>query len=63
MECSQIGGGDFSPLREWLRTKIHTVGSVHSSPDELLVAVTGAPVSAKPFLAYLREKYSALYAL
>lgn len=60
---AQIAQGDFSPLREWLRTKVHQVGSLYASPDELLTAVTGAPLSPQPFLAYLKSKYSELYQL
>jgi hypothetical protein len=39
------------------------VGSLHASPDELLTAVTGSPLSPKPFLSYLRNKYAKLYGL
>ena len=37
----QIRRGEFAPLREWLRTEIHEVGSTYASPDDLLRAVTG----------------------
>lgn len=60
---AQIASGQFSTLREWLREKVHTVGSVHASPDELLTTICGEPVSPKPFLEYLKAKYSELYAL
>jgi len=59
----QISTADFSPLREWLREKVHSVGSLHASPDELLTLITGEGVSAQPFLKYLRAKYSELYDL
>lgn len=59
----QIARGEFTPLREWLRAKVHTVGSVHASPDELLTSITGGPVSPRPFLDYLTAKYSELYEL
>jgi len=60
---AQIARGEFKPLREWLREKIHNVGSVYASPDELLTKVTGAPVSPAPFLEYLKTKYTELYRL
>ena len=60
---AQVSTGDFKTLREWLRAKIHAVGSVHASPDELLMSITGEPVSCKPFLDYLHHKYSRLYDL
>ena len=59
----QISRGEFTPLREWLRAKVHTVGSVYASPDELLTSITGGPVSPRPFLEYLTAKYSELYEL
>ena len=60
---AQIAKGDFGTLREWLREKVHAVGSVHASPDELLTTICGEPVSPKPFLDYLHAKYSELYEL
>mmetsp|Transcript_13911 Transcript_13911/g.23064 ORF Transcript_13911/g.23064 Transcript_13911/m.23064 type:complete len:554 (+) Transcript_13911:121-1782(+) len=59
----QITRGEFKPLREWLREKVHAVGSAYASPDELLVSVTGEPVSPRPYLEYLTHKYSDLYKL
>ena len=59
----QISKGEFAPLREWLRTEIHEVGSTYASPDDLLRAVTGDGIDPKPFLDYLRAKYSELYGL
>ena len=59
----QISSAEFSPLREWLREKVHAVGSVHASPDELLTSIAGEVVSPKPFLEYLTAKYSELYEL
>ncbi len=56
-----IAAGRFERLRGWLNEKIHRVGSLHSSGDELMTAVTGAPLDPSVFLGYLREKYSELY--
>ena len=61
--AQKLSAGDFKPLREWLREKIHARGSVDTSLDELLSAVCGEPLSPKPFLAYLTTKYTALYGL
>ncbi len=60
---AQIARGEFAPLREWLREKVHRVGSVYASPDELLTSIAGTPVSPRPFLEYLTAKYSELYQL
>ncbi|PKN15714.1 MAG: carboxypeptidase, partial [Deltaproteobacteria bacterium HGW-Deltaproteobacteria-3] len=54
-----LAEGDLAQVREWLVREIHSHGSVYL-PEELLVRVTGAPLSARPFLAYLEEKFSAL---
>ena len=60
---ARIAAGEFSPLRDWLREKVHRVGSVHASPDELLTSVCGEGVSVGPFVRHLRGKYSRLYDL
>lgn len=39
------------------------VGSLHTSGDELMKAVTGAPLDPQVFLAYIKDKYSELYRL
>lgn len=58
-----IQEGKFSPLREWLREKIHTVGSLYETADELIEKVTGSKLDAACFLNYLSGKYGALYNL
>lgn len=59
----QIQDGKFSQLREWLREKIHSVGSLYETADELIEQVTGSKLDAKCFLDYLSRKYGALYNL
>jgi hypothetical protein len=61
--AAQISRGEFVPLREWLRRKVHNRGSIPGSPDALLEEVCGEPLSVKPFLAYLKHKYTELYGL
>ncbi len=58
----QIAHGHFGALREWLREKIHRVGRAMTA-EELVQHVTGQPLSAEPFLAYIEEKYSEIYNL
>jgi carboxypeptidase Taq len=58
-----IKEGKFKPLREWLREKIHTVGSLYETADELVEKVTGSKLDASCFLNYLSNKYGALYNL
>ena len=58
-----IEAGKFTELREWLREKVHSRGSVPQNGDELMKAVTGEPLNVQIFLDYLRDKYRALYKL
>jgi len=54
--------GDFRPLREWLREKIHQQGQRYSAA-ELARHVTGRPLEPGPLLAHLRAKLGPLYGL
>jgi len=56
----QVARGQFGALRAWLRDNVHTHGKKFT-PAELVHRVTGGEMSAAPFLAYLREKYSGIY--
>ena len=55
-----LARGKFSPVREWLREKIHCQG-MRYRPAELIRKVTGEPLSTRPLLAYLEKKFSELY--
>ena len=59
----EIAAGNFKPLKDWLKEKIHQVGSLHPNGDELMKAVTGSQLNPAVFLKYLRTKYTALYKL
>jgi carboxypeptidase Taq len=48
--------GEFAPLLDWLRQKIHSQGSRHR-PRDLVKAVTGAGPEARHLLAYFRRKF------
>ncbi|MCR4315943.1 MAG: carboxypeptidase M32 [Planctomycetes bacterium] len=52
--------GNFTPLREWLREKIHSHGKRYTA-HELVQRVTGKPLSDKAMLSHLRETYGSLY--
>jgi len=54
--------GDSGPLRAWLHENVHRHGRRYL-PDELLGRATGSGLDPEPYLAYLREKYTRLYAL
>ena len=54
--------GRFAPILEWLVEHVHRHGS-RFAPEELLERATGGPLSAEPYLRYVRAKYGALYRL
>jgi carboxypeptidase Taq len=54
--------GDYLPLREWLSEHIYRHGR-RFSRDELLLKATGKNLDPAPYIAYLTNKYSALYGL
>ena len=56
-----VARGELAPVREWLREKIHAVGSLHPSADALCEAVTGAKLDPSIYVAHLDAKYSKLY--
>jgi carboxypeptidase Taq len=58
----QIARGELRPLREWMGDKIHTHGRKFT-PAEMVKRITGAEMSAVPFLNYLNEKYAEIYEL
>ncbi|UEM21586.1 carboxypeptidase M32 [Skermanella mucosa] len=51
-----IAKGDFSPLLGWLRTNIHSKGSLLPA-DELLKQATGRPLDASVYQQHLRRRY------
>ncbi|TWU32862.1 carboxypeptidase M32 [Novipirellula artificiosorum] len=52
--------GDFLPLQQWLREKIHRRGQCESG-ESLVQNATGRPLSADSLVAYLRNKLGNLY--
>ena len=59
---AQIGRGEFGPLLRWLQENVYQHGRKFT-PNELVERVTGHPISPKPWIAYVREKFGALYGL
>ena len=53
-----LARGDFKPLVGWLRTHVHSQGSLLET-DDLLAAATGRPMDSGPFLDHLRQRYLA----
>jgi carboxypeptidase Taq len=54
--------GDFAPLKRWLNANIHRAGRSMRAND-LCRHVTGDGLSHRPLIAYLREKFGALYGI
>ena len=57
-----IRQGKFTPLNDWMRTNIWSHGCCLTA-GELVQRITGRALDARPFLAYLEQKYSAIYGL
>ena len=54
--------GEFGPLRAWLGKHLHQHGRKFT-PAETLRRITGGPIDVKPFVRYLKGKYTEIYAL
>jgi carboxypeptidase Taq len=52
--------GEFYPLLDWLRSKIHRHGKRYTAAD-LVQRITGRTLSAEPLLQHLRAKVNELY--
>lgn len=59
---AEIARGELAPLAGWLSDRLYRFGS-SLLPDQLVERATGRPLSIEPYVAYLRDKYSALYGL
>lgn len=57
-----IASGNLRKLREWLRVNVHAVGR-RKTAAELIKDISGQPLSAKPFMDYLEQKYNEIYSL
>ncbi|MFQ6613902.1 MAG: hypothetical protein ACE5D1_03580 [Fidelibacterota bacterium] len=58
----KIASGNLLELRRWLKTRIHRLGRRKTAP-QLIQDLTGAPLSAEPFMDYLETKFSEIYDL
>jgi carboxypeptidase Taq len=56
----QIERGEFGALVGWLQENVYQHGRKFT-PNELMERATGKPVSAEPWIAYVRQKFGALY--
>ncbi|HSS94552.1 MAG TPA: carboxypeptidase M32 [Candidatus Dormibacteraeota bacterium] len=58
----QIERGEFGTLLRWLQEHVYQHGRKFT-PNELLERETGRPLTAKPWIDYVRRKYGTLYGL
>lgn len=59
---SQLTAGNLENTQKWLTNKIYSHGNLYD-PADLIKKATGKEPTVKPYLRYLQEKYSRLYAL
>ena len=57
-----VESGNWQPMLDWLRAKIHQEGSKFT-PSELIHNATGKPPTPQPFINYVEKKYGELYNL
>ena len=60
---SRIESGDFGPIKDWLREKVHRHGRRYESLDGMLEDQLGERLNPKYFIEYLTTKYTDLYQL
>jgi len=51
-----VASGQFTPIQAWLGDKIHSKGRLERT-DKLIKEVTGQPLSFKPLLNHLEDRY------
>jgi len=59
---AQFERGHFADLLGWLRRNVHRYGRKFT-PNELMEHATGKPLTAAPWIAYVQQKFGALYGL
>ena len=59
---THFGKGEFHPLLDWLRSHLHVHGRKFTL-DELANKITGEPLQTRSYIAYLQNKYGAIYSL
>lgn len=59
---ARLRAGDLAPVKQWLDERIHRHGRA-KLPKELCREITGAELSARHFLEYVRSKYREIYCL
>jgi len=55
--------GDFKKLRQWLKEKIHSQGSLPGTAQQLCINVTGEEINVTAYMQYLKEKVEQIYGI
>lgn len=58
---NELTKGNLNPVKEWLTRNLYNHGNLYD-PVDLIQKATGKKLNVKPYLQYLQEKYSKLYA-
>jgi len=58
----RIARGDFAALFGWMKDNLH-VHAAKFTPRETLERVTGRPLTAAPYLGYIKRKFTDIYGL
>jgi carboxypeptidase Taq len=58
----QFERGEFMPLRDWLRERLHKHGRKFT-PRETLEKAAGGPIDVAPYVRYLKNKFGEIYGL
>lgn len=58
----QVARGEFGNILEWMREKVHRVGTRYD-PQVILERATGERLNPKYYMDYLTEKYTEIYGL
>jgi carboxypeptidase Taq len=59
---AKVALGEFAPILEWLREKVHRHGSIKTA-DQIVRDATGTEPDASHFLAYVERKCADLYGI
>ncbi len=57
---NEVAEGDMSVPIGWLKENVHRMSNRYD-PSDLIERICGKPLTEKPFIKYLKEKYSTMY--
>jgi len=57
---TRVSKGEIHPAIDWMKKKVHVESAMYD-PGDLMQKVTGQKLTAKPFLEYVKSKYSEIF--